>query len=361
MAVHPGMISARTSLRALAIIPLAVVLLGWLGVQIGVRLFFRARLLHYDNLSGSGSDWSDSSSDEDDEEEDEERAFWAQGARGAAAPVEGAEAPAVGRACAAHHFAGERESDLSFVRGDEVELLDASADDWWRGRLRDGTEGTFPANFVERVEIFPTGPVAREDEELQPAPRTRPARTRPARTRQAREARGVASSLSKFFLRLCVSTVAHGKSLLIAAVAFGWSWVVGVRTPRISRTRRAAGVLLLAAGLYSARSFARSLPWRLLGLGGTRRKQLPPAAPEPEPEPQQIASAQRQALDDLHAAATAAAAAGRRAKQGPMRMAEVIDAIRAEISTPSDADAEQNLTAKVHPNLQRLLANSLQG
>ena len=173
MAVHPGMISARTSLRALAIIPLAVVLLGWLGVQIGVRLFFRARLLHYDNLSGSGSDWSDSSSDEDDDEEDGERAFWAQGARGAAAPVEGAEAPAVGRACAAHHFAGERESDLSFVRGDEVELLDASADDWWRGRLRDGTEGTFPANFVERVEIFPTGPVAREDEELQPAPRTR--------------------------------------------------------------------------------------------------------------------------------------------------------------------------------------------
>ena len=59
------------------------------------------------------------------------------------------------------------------MRGDEVELLDASADDWWRGRLRDGTEGTFPANFVERVEIFPTGPVAREDEELQPAPRTR--------------------------------------------------------------------------------------------------------------------------------------------------------------------------------------------
>ena len=172
----------------------------------------------------------------------------------------------------------------------------------------------------------------------------------------------MASSLSKFFLRLCVSTVAHGKSLLIAAVAFGWSWVVGVRTPRISRARRAAGVLLLAAGLYSARSFARSLPWRLLGLGGTRRKQLPlAAAPEPEPEPQQIASAQRQALDDLHAAATATAAAGRRAKQGPMRMAEVIDAIRAEISTPSDADAEQNLTAKVHPNLQRLLANSLQG
>ena len=59
------------------------------------------------------------------------------------------------------------------MRGDEVELLDASADDWWRGRLRDGTEGTFPANFVERVEIFPTGPVAREGEELQPAPRTR--------------------------------------------------------------------------------------------------------------------------------------------------------------------------------------------
>ena len=165
----------------------------------------------------------------------------------------------------------------------------------------------------------------------------------------------MASSLSKFFLRLCVSTVEHGKSLLIAAVAFGWSWVVGVRTPRISRARRAAGVLLLAAGLYSARSFARSLPWRLLGLGGTRRKQLPPAAPEPEPEPQQIASAQRQALDDLHAAATAAAAAGRRAKQGPMRMAEVIDAIRAEISTPSDADAEQNLTAKVRKSCLQTL------
>ena len=41
--------------------------------------------------------------------------------------------------------------DLDFREGETIEVLDGpDGEDWWKGRLG-GREGSFPANYVERI------------------------------------------------------------------------------------------------------------------------------------------------------------------------------------------------------------------
>nr|XP_055241502.1 SH3 domain-containing protein 19 isoform X6 [Gorilla gorilla gorilla] len=48
---------------------------------------------------------------------------------------------------ALHSFTAETSDDLSFKRGDRIQILERLDSDWWRGRLQD-REGIFPAVFV---------------------------------------------------------------------------------------------------------------------------------------------------------------------------------------------------------------------
>jgi hypothetical protein len=50
---------------------------------------------------------------------------------------------------AVYNYQSREMSDVSFVKGDRMELLDDSELDWWRVRhLRTGEEGLIPWNFV---------------------------------------------------------------------------------------------------------------------------------------------------------------------------------------------------------------------
>jgi amphiphysin len=53
---------------------------------------------------------------------------------------------------AKHDFAGLEKGDLSFKRGDRIEVLvrGASDMDWWTGRL-EGRIGLFPANYTKSL------------------------------------------------------------------------------------------------------------------------------------------------------------------------------------------------------------------
>jgi hypothetical protein len=44
--------------------------------------------------------------------------------------------------------------ELCFKKGDQIELLESAEDsfDWWKGKSNQ-TEGWFPANYVERLDI----------------------------------------------------------------------------------------------------------------------------------------------------------------------------------------------------------------
>lgn len=55
-----------------------------------------------------------------------------------------------GQAIALYTFKGEQQGDLTFRKGDVIEILKRSdtADDWWTG-LNNGSTGIFPANYVE--------------------------------------------------------------------------------------------------------------------------------------------------------------------------------------------------------------------
>ena len=49
---------------------------------------------------------------------------------------------------AAYDCQGQRAVDLSFVRGDIIQVLFRDNDNWWLGKLSNGQEGYFPSNFV---------------------------------------------------------------------------------------------------------------------------------------------------------------------------------------------------------------------
>lgn len=50
---------------------------------------------------------------------------------------------------AVYNYQSREMSDVSFVKGDRMELIDDSEPDWWRVRhLRTGEEGLIPWNFV---------------------------------------------------------------------------------------------------------------------------------------------------------------------------------------------------------------------
>lgn len=55
-----------------------------------------------------------------------------------------------GQAIALYTFKGEQQGDLTFRKGDVIEILKRSdtADDWWTGH-NNGSTGIFPANYVE--------------------------------------------------------------------------------------------------------------------------------------------------------------------------------------------------------------------
>ncbi|KAJ3396321.1 hypothetical protein HDU92_003380 [Lobulomyces angularis] len=52
---------------------------------------------------------------------------------------------------ALYSFQGQKDTDLSFEKGDLIEVVKktASDNDWWKGRLN-GKEGDFPANYVKK-------------------------------------------------------------------------------------------------------------------------------------------------------------------------------------------------------------------
>ena len=56
-------------------------------------------------------------------------------------------------------FVADQESDLSFSEGDMILVTDQSGE-WWTGTLSDKTgdrTGTFPANYVKKVEMQVSG------------------------------------------------------------------------------------------------------------------------------------------------------------------------------------------------------------
>ncbi|KAI8341125.1 Peroxin 13, N-terminal region-domain-containing protein [Chlamydoabsidia padenii] len=65
---------------------------------------------------------------------------------------------------ATYDFTAESPMELNLKKGDIVAILSKTdpntnaTSQWWRGRLRDGTMGMFPANYVEIVQKGPAGP-----------------------------------------------------------------------------------------------------------------------------------------------------------------------------------------------------------
>ncbi|CAO3647289.1 unnamed protein product [Cunninghamella echinulata] len=65
---------------------------------------------------------------------------------------------------ATYDFTAESPMELNLKKGDIVAILSkvdpatGATSQWWRGRLRDGTMGMFPANYVEIVQKGPASP-----------------------------------------------------------------------------------------------------------------------------------------------------------------------------------------------------------
>jgi len=51
---------------------------------------------------------------------------------------------------ALYDFNGDGQVELRVQQGDLIAVLDKTGD-WWRGRMRDGRVGIFPANYVEPI------------------------------------------------------------------------------------------------------------------------------------------------------------------------------------------------------------------
>lgn len=55
---------------------------------------------------------------------------------------------------AAHPFKSDEAKHMSFAAGESVEVLEKQ-EEWWRGRLPDGSNGWFPKNYVTNAPIAP--------------------------------------------------------------------------------------------------------------------------------------------------------------------------------------------------------------
>ena len=78
---------------------------------------------------------------------------------------------------AAYPFSGVEAKHMSFAKGSSIEVLEKQ-DEWWRGRLKDGTTGWFPKNYVqadapvkkkEAKRAAPKPPGAKGPEPVKPA------------------------------------------------------------------------------------------------------------------------------------------------------------------------------------------------
>jgi len=50
---------------------------------------------------------------------------------------------------ARYNYQAQEDGDLSFKRGDRIEILDKKLQDWWKGKTENGQIGLFPKNYVE--------------------------------------------------------------------------------------------------------------------------------------------------------------------------------------------------------------------
>ncbi|ORZ10811.1 Peroxin 13, N-terminal region-domain-containing protein [Absidia repens] len=77
---------------------------------------------------------------------------------------------------ATYDFTAESPMELNLKKGDIVAILSKTepttnaTSQWWRGRLRDGTMGMFPANYVEIVQKGPAGDSSSQASPSPPAP-----------------------------------------------------------------------------------------------------------------------------------------------------------------------------------------------
>ncbi|KAG2236449.1 hypothetical protein INT48_003239 [Thamnidium elegans] len=69
---------------------------------------------------------------------------------------------------AVYDFSPESQMELTLKKGDIVAIISKTdpttnaASQWWRGRLRDGTMGMFPANYVEIIQKQPNNSAAED-------------------------------------------------------------------------------------------------------------------------------------------------------------------------------------------------------
>ena len=55
----------------------------------------------------------------------------------------------IGTLIAKYDFQGDKESDLKFKAGDEIQVLRVRKNDWWVGQNK-GTKGLFPVNYMKK-------------------------------------------------------------------------------------------------------------------------------------------------------------------------------------------------------------------
>ncbi|KAL0578781.1 actin binding protein [Marasmius crinis-equi] len=53
------------------------------------------------------------------------------------------------RAVALYDYDATEDNELTFKEGESIYDITAASDDWWHGRVADGREGLFPANYVQ--------------------------------------------------------------------------------------------------------------------------------------------------------------------------------------------------------------------
>ena len=64
----------------------------------------------------------------------------------------------------------DADDELAFSQGERIRVLDDSDAQWWRGALADGTEGIFPANYVEREQASVAPPLPERPHSAAPPP-----------------------------------------------------------------------------------------------------------------------------------------------------------------------------------------------
>lgn len=65
------------------------------------------------------------------------------------APPPPGRAAAAETATALYNYDGADENDLTFIKGDTIEITEKIDEGWWRGKIGDGPEGLFPSNYVK--------------------------------------------------------------------------------------------------------------------------------------------------------------------------------------------------------------------